>query len=156
MAAGLTFASCGSGGGGNYAIAVQPPASGSGKAEVKYDIRKSMPYVPTPIAYGGRVFLWSDAGVVTCIDPATGEQKWQERAGGNTFSSPVCVNGRIYGTSDTGKVTVIAAADTFQVLGSSELGELSRATPAVANGKIYFRTVGHLISLGGAKAAAAR
>jgi outer membrane protein assembly factor BamB len=156
MAAGLIFGSCGSGGGGNYAIAVQPPASGSGKAEVKYDIRKSMPYVPTPIAHGGRVFLWSDAGIVTCIDPATGEQKWQERAGGNTFSSPVCVNGRIYGTADTGKVTVIASADTFQVLGTSELGELTRATPAVANGRIYFRTAGHLMSLGGAKSVAGK
>lgn len=151
LAGGLTFASCGSGGGGHYVIAVQPPAGGTGRAEVKYDLRKSMPYVPTPIAHGGLIFFWSDGGIVTCVDPATGAQKWQERAGGNTFSSPVCVDGRIYGTSDTGKVTVIAAADTFQVLATNELGETCRATPAVANGRIYFRTWEHLISLGGAK-----
>ncbi|WP_457795317.1 outer membrane protein assembly factor BamB family protein [Horticoccus sp. 23ND18S-11] len=151
VAAGLTFASCGSGGGGHYLIAVQPPADGTGQAVVKYDVRKAAPYVPTPIAYGGLLFLWSDAGIVTCLDPATGAVKWQERAGGNYFASPVCVDGRLYGVSDTGKVAVIAAADTFQVLANNELGELSRATPAVANGKIYFRTTGHVMSLGGTK-----
>ncbi len=151
VAGGLTFASCGSGAGGNYVIAVQPPAHGSGPATVKFEVRKSAPYVPTPIAHGDRVFLWSDGGIVTCIDPATGEQKWQERAGGNYFSSPVCVDGRLYGTADTGEVVVLAAGDEFNVLARNELGELSRATPAVANGRIYFRTWEHLISLGGAK-----
>ena len=151
VAGGLTFASCGSGAGGNYVIAVQPPANGSGVATVKFDVRKSAPYVPTPIAYDGRVYLWSDGGIVTCIDPATGDQKWQERAGGNYFSSPVCVNGRLYGTTDTGEVVVLATGDSFKVLAKNELGELTRSTPAVANGKIYFRTWEHLISLGGAK-----
>ena len=156
VAGGVVFASCGSGGGGNYVIAVQLPASGTAKAEVKYDIRKAAPYVPTLIAYGGLAFFWSDAGIVTCVDAATGTQKWQERVTGNTFSSPICVQGRIYGTAETGKVSVIAAADTYQLLATNDLGELTRATPAVANGKIYFRTFEHLISVGGAKAVAAR
>lgn len=151
VAGGLTFASCGSGAGGNYVIAVQPPAAGGTRAEVKYEVRKSANYVPTPVAFGNRVFLWSDGGIVTCIDPVNGEQKWQERAGGNYFSSPVCVDGRLYGTADTGEVVVLAAGDEFKVLARNELGELSRATPAVANGRIYFRTWEHLISLGGAK-----
>jgi len=151
VAGGLMFASCGSGGGGNYVIAVQPPAAGGTRAEVKYEVRKAANYVPTPVAFGNRVFLWSDAGIVTCLDPVTGDVKWQERAGGNYFSSPVCVDGRLYGTADTGDVVVLAAGDDFKVLARNELGELSRATPAVANGRIYFRTWEHLISLGGAK-----
>lgn len=155
VAGGVVFASCGSGAGGGYVIAVQPPAGESSAATLKYDIRKSAPYVPTPIAHQGRVFLWSDAGIVTCIDPATGEVKWQERAGGNYFSSPVCVNGRLYGTADTGEVVVLAAGDEFKVLARNQLGELTRATPAVANGRMYFRTWEHLVSLGGAPAGVA-
>lgn len=151
VAGGVTFASCGSGAGGNYVVAIQPPAAGGTKAEVKYEVRKSANYVPTPVAFGNRVFLWSDGGIVTCIDPVTGEQKWQERAGGNYFSSPVCVDGRLYGTADTGEVVVLAAGDEFKVLARNELGELTRATPAVAKGRIFFRTWEHLISLGGAK-----
>ncbi len=154
-AAGLIFASCGSGGGGHYLIAVRPPPNGSGRAEVAYDIRQSAPYVPTPVAHEGRVFLWSDGGIVTCIDPANGKVHWQERVGGNFFSSPVCIDGRLYGTSDTGEVVVLAAAGEFRLLARNRLGELSRATPAVANGNIYFRTWEHLISLGGSERAAA-
>lgn len=149
VAAGLTFATCGSGGGGNYVVAVKPPEDGSAKAEIQYTIRKAAPYVPTPIAYDGRLFLWGDGGIVTCADPATGETKWQERVGGNYFSSPVCVDGKIYGTSDSGEVVVIAGGDEFKVLARSDLGEATRATPAVANGRIYFRTWEHLISIGG-------
>jgi outer membrane protein assembly factor BamB len=151
VAGGLTFASCGSGGGGNYVIAIQPPANGSKQAEVKYEIRRSAPYVPSPVEHDGLVFLWSDAGIVTCIDPVTGDAKWQERAGGNYFSSPVCINGRIYGTTDTGEVVVLAAAAEFKVLARNDLGEPTRATPAVAHGRIYFRTWEHLMSLGGSE-----
>lgn len=151
IAAGMTFATCGVAGGGNYVVAIQPPAAGSSTPEIKYSVRKAAPYVPTPVAYQGLLYLWGDGGIVTCVDAATGESKWQERVGGNYFSSPVCVNGRIYGTADTGQVVVIAAGDQFKVLARNELGETTRATPAVANGRIIFRTWEHLFSLGGAK-----
>ena len=151
VAGGLTFATCGSGAGGNYVIAVKPPAAGSSAATIQYDVRKSAPYVPTPLALNDRLYLWSDGGIVTCLNPATGEQKWQERAGGNYFSSPVSAGGRIYGTTTSGEVVVLAAGDEFKVLARNQLGEQTHATPALANGKIYFRTWEHLISLGGGK-----
>lgn len=149
VAGGLTFASCGSGGGGNYIIAVRPPGSGNARAELAYEIRRSANYVPTPIAVGNRVYLWSDGGIVTCIDPVTGDEIWRERAGGNYFASPVAVGDKIYGTSTTGEVTVLRAGDTFNVLGTSDLGEATHATPAVANNHLYFRTLTHLIAVRG-------
>ncbi len=146
---GLTFASCGSGGGGNYVVAIKPPASGHGEAEVQYEVKKSAPYVPAPLAYGELVFLWNDGGIVTCIVAKTGEELWRERVGGNFFSSPVCIDGKIYNTSTDGKVTVLRAADRFEQLGTSDFDELSHSTPAVANGRVFYRTFGHLISIGG-------
>ena len=59
--------------------------------------------------------------------------------------------GRIYGTTTSGEVVVLAAGDEFKVLARNQLGEQTHATPALANGKIYFRTWEHLISLGGGK-----
>lgn len=146
---GVTFASCGSGGGGNYVVAIAPPASGRGKASVKYEVRRSAPYVPVPLIFGGLAFLWSDGGIVTCIDPLTGEEHWRERVGGNFFASPVCINGRLYNTSSDGKTTVLRAGDQFEKLGGSDFDELIHSTPAVANGKIFYRTFDHLISIGG-------
>lgn len=147
---GVTFASCGSGAGGNYVVAIQAPASGKGEATVKFEVRQSAPYVPAPVVYRGLAFLWADGGIVTCIDARTGEEKWRERVGGNFHSSPICVDGRLYNVADDGKVVVLAATDTFTVLGRSDFDEETRATPAVAGGRIYFRTLEHLISLGGA------
>lgn len=146
---GITFASCGSGGGGNYVVAIEPPSSGHGVAKVKYEVRRSAPYVPAPLVYGGLAFLWSDGGIVTCLDPLTGEEHWRERVGGNFFSSPVCVDGKLYNASTDGKVTVLEAGGKFEKLGESDLDEQIHATPAIANGTMIFRTLDHLISIGG-------
>ena len=53
LAGGLVFASCGSGGGGNYVVAVKPGSAITGKQpEIAYKVNQSAPYVPTPIAKG--------------------------------------------------------------------------------------------------------
>jgi outer membrane protein assembly factor BamB len=146
---GLVIGSCGSGGGGNYVVALRPSAGGSGSPTTAYEIRRSAPYVVTPIAVGDLLFLWSDGGIVTCVDAATGQSIWQERVGGNFFGSPVFADGKLYGVSTTGEVVVLAAAREFKELGRVTLGATSHATPAVANGRIYFRTVNDVFAVGG-------
>jgi outer membrane protein assembly factor BamB len=142
--------SCGSGGGGNYVVAVRPGDSTSGaKPERAYEVRRSAPYVPTSIAVGDWLYLWSDGGIVSRVHAPTGEVKWQERAGGNFFSSPVCVDGRLFCVSTTGEVVVVAVAEKFAVLARNQVGELTHSTPAVAGGRMYIHTSGQLISIGG-------
>jgi outer membrane protein assembly factor BamB len=147
----LVLATCGSGGGGNYLAAVRSGGSGDVAAShVAYTLRKSMPYVPTPLVKGDRVYLWSDkGGIVSCVEAASGKTLWQERVGGDFSGSPICVRDRLYAISERGEVVVVAAADEFRVLGRSDLGEPSRSTPAVAGGRMYLRTSSHLISIGG-------
>jgi outer membrane protein assembly factor BamB len=149
IAAGLIFGSCGSGGGGNYVVAVRPPAGKGSAPEIAYKVETSAPYVPTPVALGDLVFLWSDNGIVTCLRAATGDTVWQKRVGGNYHGSPVCVGGKLYCIREDGEVTVVAAADEFKLLGRNPLGEESRSTPAVADGRMYLRSYSHLVSVGG-------
>ncbi len=151
--AGLVFASCGEGGGGHWLVAVHP-GRGSEKAAVVYKITEKSPYVPTPLVYKDLLFVWSDGGTVTCARAATGEQLWQERVGGSYFASPVCADGKLYNVSKTGEVVVLAATGTFQELGKSRLGlkEKVHATPAIAGGRMFFRTYTHLIAVGGKSA----
>ena len=148
IAAGLVIGSCGSGGGGNYVAALRPPARAGETPTLAYQIRRSAPYVPTPIVVGELLFLWSDGGIVTCVEGVTGTIQWQQRVGGNYFSSPVCADGKLYGTSTAGEVVVLEATAQFKELGRSSLGEPTHATPAVANGRIYFRTLSHLAAVG--------
>jgi outer membrane protein assembly factor BamB len=150
VAAGLLIGSCGSGGGGNYVVAVRPgDLSGNRKPSLAYEIRRSAPYVPTSVSVGNRLFLWSDGGIVTCVEASSGKILWQERVGGNYFSSPVWIDERLFGVSTQGDVVVLAAADQFEVLARNTLGEPTHSTPAVAGGRMYIRGNQHLFSIGG-------
>jgi outer membrane protein assembly factor BamB len=94
-------------------------------------------------------FLWGDGGIVTCIDAPTGKIHWRERIGGIFYGSPIRVGDRIYCISLDGDVVVIAASPEYKLLARNPLGEASQATPAIADGKMYLRTLSHLISIGG-------
>ncbi len=145
LAGGLIFGSTGSGGGGNYVVAIKP---GETPEEV-YRVTTQAPYVPTSVAKGDLLFLWYDKGIVTCIDAPTGKVHWRKRLGGGFSASPVRAANKIFCVSDDGVVHVLAAEKEFKLLGKNPLGEDSRSTPAIAGGRMYFRTYSHLISVGG-------
>jgi outer membrane protein assembly factor BamB len=142
----LVFGSTGSGGGGNYVVAVRPGPSGPKEV---YRVEQPAPYVPCPVAHGDLVFLWYDGGIVSCIDAHTGERHWRKRVGGNYFASPVRAADRIYGVSEAGDVVVLAASREYQFISRNPLGESSRSTPAIAGGRMYLRSFSKLFSLGG-------
>jgi outer membrane protein assembly factor BamB len=152
IASGLIIAGCGQGGGGKQFVAVRPadPAKGV-EAKLAYEFPSPLPYVPTPVAYGRLVFLWSDQGLVTCADAPTGEIRWREKVGGKYFASPIRVQDRLYCTSQTGDMVVLAAADKYKLLGHVDLEEPSFATPAIADGVMYLRTLSHLMAVSGKK-----
>ena len=152
VAGDIILGSCGSGGGGSFVTAVKAPTNG-GEPTLAYHARKSAPYVPTPVAVGGLAWLWSDAGVLTCIDVKSGEAKYVERVGGNFFGSPIWVDGRLFAVSTSGELAVVEASDTFKVLHRFPLGELCHTTPAVALGRMFVRTEKHLWCFGGPKPA---
>lgn len=147
---GLITISCGSGGGGNYLLAVHPTDDGTASAgKSAYKVDKMAPYVPTPIAVGTRLFLWTDNGIVMSIDANTGEKLKQKRVGGTYYSSPICVDGKLYAANTAGEMLVVSADDELETLATNPLGEFSHSTAAVAHGRMYIRTYKHLISLGG-------
>lgn len=146
----LVFSTSGQGGRGVESAAVRRGDAASGRqAELVYRLSSALPYVPTPIVVGQHLFIWADNGMVTCVEAETGKKAWLERVEGEYFSSPICVGGRLYCVSKQGQVVVLEASPRFKLLASSRLPEGSYATPAVANGCIYFRTFNHLICVEG-------
>jgi outer membrane protein assembly factor BamB len=139
VAGGLVLGGSGEGGNGKSFAAVRPPASDEGEATVVYQLSKSLPQVPTPVATHDLLFVWNDRGVVSCYELATGKPLWSERVGGNFYSSPVIVGDKLYGVAADGEVVVLAAAGEYKLLGRSSLGEASSATPIVHRGRMYFR-----------------
>jgi outer membrane protein assembly factor BamB len=148
LADGLVLGTCGTGGRGRHIIAVRPPATAGGKAEVAWTITKDAPYVPTSVGHKGRVLMWTERGVVTCVKAETGEAVWSERVGGGTYyASPILVGDKVYNASKKGEMVVLKACDEYTLLGRNDLGELCQATPAVAGGRMYVRTWSHLMAL---------
>ncbi|NQT52260.1 PQQ-binding-like beta-propeller repeat protein [bacterium] len=152
VAGGVVFGTAGIGGRGRSSAAVRPASpDGAAPAKVAWKLEGNIPYVPTAVAHGDLLFVWTDQGVVMCLRAATGEQVWQQKVGANFFGSPVRVGDRLYCISMKGDVFVLAASDTYKLLARNRLGERSYATPAVAHGRLYLRTCTHLISVGGAR-----
>jgi outer membrane protein assembly factor BamB len=132
----LLISTEGSGGGGNILFAVR--ADGSQK-EV-YRITRAAPYVPTPVVKEDLMFLWSDTGIVSCVDVESGNLHWSERIGGNVSSSPIVVGNLLIGISHDGVVTALAAEKTFKKLGEVRLDQAVRSTPAVTKNRLLIRS----------------
>ena len=102
IAGDLILGWCGSGGGGNFVSAVRPPKTSVGKPELAWQLKQSMPYVPTGIVAGDTAWLWSDSGIITCLRPSTGKIVYQERVGGDYFGLPIWIDGRLFCVSTSG------------------------------------------------------
>lgn len=146
---GLVFCTAGEGANGHL-VAIEPGAH----ANVVYQTETKAPYVPTPIAAGQHLYLWTDTGIVSCLEATKGDVLWSARlrpksAGNLNFSSsPVRAGDQIYNLTDEGKLLCIKANPKgLEMLGEFDFGEECRATPAIASNKLLVRTVSHLIAI---------
>jgi len=134
----------------NYLVAVRPGKYPELVYTIKNSSRVKAPYVPSVVAKGDTVFLIYDRGFASCIDAPTGKIHWMQRTGGKFSGSPVRVRDKIYAIDEDGLVWVIAAdKKELKILAKNDLGEPSRATPAVADGKMFLRTYSQLFCVGG-------
>jgi outer membrane protein assembly factor BamB len=107
-------------------------------------------YIPTPIFYDGYLFTLNINGIVSAYDPSTGQRAFRGRAGtGGAFSaSPVGADGHLYIASEDGEVYVLTAAQGLAQLAKNDMNEVIMATPAISDGLIVIRTLGHVFGIG--------
>jgi outer membrane protein assembly factor BamB len=85
------------------------------------------PYMPTPLIYGGYLYVLGNAGVFDCYNVATGAEIYRERIPhqGSGFSgSPVAADGKIYLPSEDGDIFVVKAGPHFELLQKNEWASL--------------------------------
>ena len=118
---------------------------------VLWRYRKALPNVPSPLLYQGVLYLVRDGGIMSSLDPRTGEPFKVERLRGaldRYWSSPVAGDGKIYVLSESGKLTVLRADGDFQILAQNDLEDTCFSTPAIADSRLYVRTRSALYSFG--------
>ena len=139
--------------------AIRPDASGDITAPKPADTNAAIAwvhprqgnYMQTPILVGNRLYGCTDSGVLTCFDALTGKIIFSERLGGQAqgyTASPVSDGRNLFYAGETGRVMIVPVSDQFSVKSTMNLGDLCMATPAIADGTIFFRTQGKLIAIG--------
>ncbi len=104
---------------------------------------RAVPQLPSPLLYEGLLYMINDGGIVTILNPDTGERLDQGRIPGAVdkfYASPVAGDGKIYMVSELGKVAVLKPGPKLDVLKISDLDDLAYGTPAISDGHIYLRT----------------
>lgn len=112
-------------------------------ANVIWRMQKYLPNVPSPLLYLGVLYLVKDGGIVTSVNPKTGQILKQARLQGGAdtyYSSPVGGAGKVYMISQSGKATVLKAGGQWDILSLNDLEEECYATPAIAGNRLYIRT----------------
>ena len=136
-------------GGGNIIQAIKGGGTGDvTKTHMVWNLDSKAPSnIASPLVVDGRLFIVKKGGISASFDADTGETIWNRkriRNLGNYYASPIAGDGKIYVTGENGFVVVLKQGPKVEVLGKNDMGESCTATPAIANGRLYIRTLSKL------------
>jgi len=148
---GLVFCSSGRAG---PTLAIRPGGKGDvTDTHVAWQTVKGSPFIPSTIIVGEQLYMVNDmSSVVTSYEARTGKLAFQGRLGKpqkESFSaSPVTVDGKVFFTNDSGETFVLRAGPELEILHVNRLNARTLASPALVDGRWYFRTDRELICIG--------
>ena len=132
----------------HHLLAIKPDGLGNvTHTKIVWRTNKGVSYVPSPIVEGDYLLIVSDSGVAHCFEAATGKLFWQERLGEH-HASLTSANGLVYFLNDEGVMNVVRPGSEFDRLAHNELGEKTFASPAISQGRLFFRGEKHLFCIG--------
>ena len=107
-------------------------------------------YIPTPIYYEGILYTCDNSGVVTAYDAKSGERLYRARVGGggSFTSSPIAADGKLYFANEDGDVIVARAGRKYEEIAKNKMKEAIMSTPAISDGLVVVRTLGHVYGIG--------
>ena len=126
-------------------VALQLGETGEPSLLWKEDRDSEVPYVPSPLAHDGRLYVVHDDGVAHCRDLATGKVVWKQRVGGTFTASPVVVSGELLCADESGRCTLLALEDG-KVRHEFTLAGGCFATPIVVRDRLIIRTTAELVA----------
>ncbi len=105
---------------------------------------KDVPDTPSPILVDGLLYVVSNRGQLTCLEPASGDVVWADRIGGNYIASPLYAGGLIYFFNSQGACHIVKAGRTFEEVAENSLDDGLMASPAVDGNALVIRTKTHV------------
>jgi outer membrane protein assembly factor BamB len=90
---------------------------------VVWRTERATPSFGSPVVHGAQAYWVNRAGVVSCLDAATGDVHYEQRSAQSVWATPLCVGDRIYLFGKEGTTTVVAAGPEWKVLAENALWE---------------------------------
>jgi outer membrane protein assembly factor BamB len=113
--------------------------------------------MPTPLIYGGSVYILGNAGIFDCYALADGQEIYRQRipdAGSGFSASPVASDGKIYLSGEDGEIVVVKAGPKFELLARNDMADPVMATPAISGGMMIIRSQHYVWAIGQPRRAA--
>lgn len=136
-------------GGGNIIQAVRGGGEGDvTDTHIVYNLDHPAPSnIASPLAYDGRLLMVKKGGISAAFDLIDGSTLWMKkriRNFGNYYASPVAAGDRIYIPGENGRIVVLKSGPALEVLARNDVGDSLVATPAIADDRIYVRTLNRI------------
>ena len=136
-------------GGGNIIQAIRGGGEGDvTKSHMLWNLDEKTPSnIASPLAFDGRLFMVKKGGISAAFHLKDGSTAWtRKRIGnfGNYYASPVAAGNRIYVPGENGYIVVLKAGPEVEVLAKNDVGDSLIATPAIADDRLYVRTLHRL------------
>lgn len=123
----------------------------TGSDAILWETTRGTSYTGTPALHEGRLYVFSDNGLLSVFNAATGEPHYITTRLPKPYTvkaSPLVVNDRVYLATEEGDVVVVKAGDSFEVLATNTLTDQSFiASPIAVDGTLYLRSRTHLFAI---------
>ena len=124
----------------------------TGTAAIVWESTRGTSYTGSPALHEGRVYVFSDNGLLSVFDAATGKPHYLQARLPEAYatkSSPLVVGDRVYLATEQGDVVVVRAGNALEVLATNRLTNQSFiASPIAVDGTLYLRSRTHLFAIG--------
>ncbi|MEJ5260816.1 MAG: PQQ-binding-like beta-propeller repeat protein [Anaerohalosphaeraceae bacterium] len=140
---GMVFCTSGFRGAKLQAIRLDRTGDLTGTDAVVWEVNQHTPYVPSPLLYEGKLYVFSSNNpVLSCYDAQTGKPYYtaQRLEGLNmVYASPVGAAGRVYAVGRNGTVCVLKNSETLEVLAVNKLEDGFDCSPVIVGPTLYLK-----------------
>jgi outer membrane protein assembly factor BamB len=150
-AGGVVYCMSGYRGATGYAIPLDASGDVSGTGKVLWKVEKGVPYVPSPLLDGDRLYYTqTNTPLLTCLDVHTGKPLFDRQrlpALEDLYASPAGAAGRLYFVGRDGTTVVLKRSDKLELLAVNQLDDPIDASPVIVGRQLLLRGHNYLYCL---------
>lgn len=124
----------------------------TGTDAIVWETTRGTAYTGTPALHEGRLYVFSDNGLLSVFDAASGKPAYIQQRLPKPYTvkaSPLVVGDRVYLATEEEDIVVVKTGDQFEVLATNTMaGQSFIASPVAVGNDLYLRSRTHLFAIG--------